>query len=115
LLVVCLCAHWCGTCRDYQAVFVGAQGRFQALARFDQIDIEDEAELLDDVEIENFPTLLIARGERVLFFGTITPDAQTLARLIAGAHAGALDPPASPPPILALARRVTARAQFRRG
>jgi hypothetical protein len=102
--------------RDLPRLPGGVRGRAGPVpGRFDQIDIEDEAELLDDVEIENFPTLLIARGERVLFFGTITPDAQTLARLIAGAHAGALDPPASPPPILALARRVTARAQFRRG
>jgi thiol-disulfide isomerase/thioredoxin len=92
LLVVCLCAQWCGTCRDYAAVFDAATAAFGARCRFMQIDIEDDAALLDGIDIENFPTLLIARGAQPLFFGTITPHAQTLARLVAGALGGDLAP-----------------------
>ena len=58
--------------------------------------------------MENFPTLLITRGEQALFFGTITPHAQTLARLVQGALAGELNPPADAPKINALAQRLHA-------
>jgi thioredoxin 1 len=112
MLVACLCAQWCGTCRDYAAVFAQVQAGFPS-ARFVPIDIEDEADLLDGVEIENFPTLLIARGDRLLFFGTITPHAQTLARLVQTALADALPPPAADAAIDALALRVSAWCRHR--
>ena len=106
LRVVCLCAAWCGVCRDYAAPFDAAAAAFGAQAEFTQLDIEDEAELLGPVDVENFPTLLIARGPQLLFFGTITPHAQTLMRLVQGALAGELAPPAGAPEVDALARRV---------
>ena len=78
--VVCLCADWCGTCREYEAVFDALK---QALPqhRYRWIDIEDEAELAGDVDVETFPTLLLAQGGRVLFAGPVLPrqgDAQRL-------------------------------------
>ena len=79
--VICLCADWCGTCRDYQATFEQTQAAFPD-ARFLWIDVEDAADLVDPVEVENFPTLLIARHDKALFFGTVTPHAETLQRLI---------------------------------
>lgn len=85
LRVVCLCADWCGVCGDYRSTFDGASASFGAQAEFSWIDIEDDAALLDDVDVENFPTLLIARGARTLFFGTITPQPGTLARLVQSA------------------------------
>ena len=106
LLVACLCAQWCTTCREHEAVFLAVQLQFFDEARFVRVDIEDEAELLDGVEIENFPTLLIARGDAVLFFGTITPHAQTLARLVAGALGGDLKPLPAHAPIDSLVRRL---------
>lgn len=81
LFVACLCAQWCGTCREYQPLFEQLQPRFPG-ARFLWIDIEDEADVVDPIEVENFPTLLIARGEQSLFFGTVTPHLQTLERLL---------------------------------
>ena len=80
MFVACLCAEWCGTCRDYRAAFDAAAAG--SSGRFAWIDIEDHPEVAGDLEIENFPTLLIADGERVLFFGTITPHASTLASLV---------------------------------
>ena len=106
--VVCLCAQWCGVCGDYAAPFEQAAAAFGARCEFAWLDIEDEAELLGDVDVENFPTLLIARGDRALFFGTITPHPQTLARLVQGALAGDLPPPADAPAVDALAQRVAA-------
>jgi thiol-disulfide isomerase/thioredoxin len=81
LLVACLCAQWCGTCKDYEALFRGLQAEFPG-ATFRWIDIEDESELVDPIEVENFPTLLIATGGQARFFGTITPHIETLKRLI---------------------------------
>jgi thioredoxin 1 len=106
LRVVCLCAEWCGVCRDHAAPFEETALAFGAKAEFTRLDIEDEAELLGPVDVENFPTLLIARGAQVLFFGTITPHAQTLARLVQGALAGELSPPAGAPEVDALAQRL---------
>ena len=106
LRVVCLCAAWCGVCRDYAALFDGAALAFGAQARFTRLDIEDEAELLGNVDVENFPTLLIARGAQVLFFGTVTPHAQTLTRLVQSALSGELKPLADLPEVNALAQRM---------
>ena len=108
LRVVCLCAAWCGVCRDYATLFDEAAPAFGARAVFTRLDIEDEAELLGNVDVENFPTLLITRGEQALFFGTITPHAQTLARLVQGALAGELKPPTDALEINALAQRLHA-------
>jgi thioredoxin 1 len=108
LRVTCLCAQWCGVCREYAAPFERAAADFAGRAAFLRLDIEDEADLLDPVEVENFPTLLIARGERVLFFGTITPQPATLARLVEGALAGELPTLAPMPEIDALAGRIIA-------
>lgn len=108
LRVVCLCAAWCGVCRDYAAPFDEAAAGFAARAEFTRLDIEDEADLLGSVDVENFPTLLIARGPQVLFFGTITPHPQTLTRLVQGAIAGELRPLSDAPEVDALALRLQA-------
>jgi thioredoxin 1 len=94
LRVVCLCAGWCGVCRDYRAVFDAAATQAGGAATFAWVDIEDEAELVGEVDVENFPTLLIARGARALFFGPITPQPGTLARLVQRAAGGGLGSPA---------------------
>ena len=80
-LVICLCAQWCGTCRDYRAGFEGLAADFSGVD-FRWLDIEDEADQLGDLDVENFPTLYIRRGESVLFFGTLLPHLATLRRLI---------------------------------
>lgn len=92
-LIACLCAQWCGTCRDWRALFDEVTARHPG-ARVVWVDIEDQAELMGEVEVETFPTLLIADGaqaEAVRFFGPLAPHAQTLARLI-----DSLDVPGGP-------------------
>ena len=113
LRVVCLCAAWCGVCRDYAATFDEAGATFGAQAEFTRLDIEDEAELLGSVDVENFPTLLIAHGSHVLFFGAITPHVQTLTRLVQGALAGELKPLADAPEVDALSQRLRAALALR--
>ncbi|MBL0729734.1 co-chaperone YbbN [Piscinibacter sp. HJYY11] len=108
LLVACLCAEWCGTCRDYRGIFEEA-AQAHADMRFVWVDIEDESELVDPVEVENFPTLLVSDADGVRFFGTVLPHKDTLWRLLrnerergrAGAHPDA--------DVQALARRLWSR------
>ena len=83
-LVACLCADWCGTCREYQPRFEQIKAQFPGV-QFLWIDVEDASDLVDPIEVENFPTLLIARGNRTVFFGAVTPHLQTLERMLLSA------------------------------
>lgn len=79
--VVCLCADWCGLCRDYQAVFAQMAARYPAF-RFAWLDIEDQADLVGDIDVDTFPTVLMADAQGTRFFGPLTPQANTLSRLL---------------------------------
>ena len=92
LLMACLCAQWCGTCSSYEAVFAACATAYGSRVQPLWVDIEDEADLIGGIDVDNFPTLLLARDDALLFLGTITPHAQTLSRLVASALAGDLKP-----------------------
>ena len=66
---------------DYQALFALMAARHPAF-QFAWIDIEEQAELVGDIDVETFPTLLLADAEGLRFFGPVTPQAQTLSRLL---------------------------------
>jgi thioredoxin 1 len=113
LLVACLCAEWCGSCRDYRATFAALAERFGADADFAWIDIEDESDALGDPDIENFPTLLLTDAGGLRFLGTVTPHAATAERLVKNALLGEL--PAIGGPEAELARRARALVGARQG
>jgi hypothetical protein len=81
LRVTCLCAEWCGTCRDYRKPFFDLAERFPR-AEFEWLDVEYDAEKVGDLEVDNFPTLRITRGDEVLFLGVMLPHAEHLSRLL---------------------------------
>ena len=85
---VCLCAAWCGTCGIYRPLF-DELARAHPEVRFEWVDIEDESDIAGDLDVETFPTLLIADGERALFLGPLLPQAPVLARLLASLQAAA--------------------------
>ena len=87
--VACLCAAWCGTCATYRATFEELALRHPD-KHFVWIDIEDQADLVGDLDVDNFPTLLLQRGDTVAFFGTMVPDGGVADRLIQ-AQAGQSD------------------------
>ena len=70
LLVACLCAEWCGTCRSYRKTFTELAARHPECC-FVWVDVEDHADALGDFDVENFPTLQVQRGNDVLFFGPV--------------------------------------------
>ena len=80
-VVACLCAAWCGTCGGYRAVFEAMAARHPD-KHFVWIDIEDQAEVVGDLDVDNFPTLLIQKGDVVAFFGTMLPDPALAERLL---------------------------------
>ncbi len=79
--VVCLCADWCGTCREYAQAYAALRASRPDVS-FHWIDVEDDADLLGDLDIENFPTLLIGVAGQPVFFGVLLPHIQTLERLV---------------------------------
>jgi thiol-disulfide isomerase/thioredoxin len=93
LLVVCLCAAWCTTCEAYRATLAALASARPDL-RFAWIDIEDDADELGESapDIENFPTVQIQQEGRVLFHGTLLPQAGALAALLDAQARGALSP-----------------------
>ncbi len=92
LTVVCLCAEWCNTCGSYRSTF-DAQAQRQPADRFVWLDIEEHEALLGDLDITNFPTLLLLDDTgQALFAGTVTPQAETLLRLCQAADSGSLTP-----------------------
>jgi hypothetical protein len=111
LHVACLCAAWCRTCDAYAAVFdraMAALRQQQPGLRAHWIDIEDEAELLGELDIETFPTLVVLVGPQLRFAGTLTPQPETLQRVLRAALQGpALATPA--PEVVAFAQRLARR------
>ncbi|MDB5802950.1 MAG: thioredoxin family protein [Betaproteobacteria bacterium] len=86
-IIACLCAAWCRTCDGYREVFDGLQAQFPG-DRFVWLDVEDEGV---DVLVDTFPTLMVARGRTVQFFGAVLPHADHATRLLRS-----LEPEAGP-------------------
>lgn len=78
--VICLCAAWCGTCREYAPLFEQVAAAHPQLA-FRWVDIEDEADALGDLDIDTFPTLVVGAGA-VQFAGPVLPQAGQIERLL---------------------------------
>lgn len=81
IVVTCLCAEWCGVCRDYRKGFFDLAERFPA-ARFEWLDTEYDAGKIGEREVEDFPTLLITRDGRQVFYGAMPPQPEHLSRLV---------------------------------
>ncbi|HZQ60235.1 MAG TPA: thioredoxin family protein [Casimicrobiaceae bacterium] len=81
LVVVALCAAWCNTCAEFRPVFDAIAAARPAMT-FVWLDIEDDAEICGDLDVESFPTVLAFRGRRALHFGVTLPIAAVAARLI---------------------------------
>ena len=110
LNVICLCAEWCSACRAWQPDWEAAAARHPE-HRWQWLDIEDEPDLMDEVglDIETFPTVLIAREGRALYLSAIPPQPAFLDALIARLSPAGAPPQGVSPQALALARQLWAR------
>jgi len=96
VLVACLCAAWCRLCDSYRETFAQLREQHPG-CRFVWVDIEDDAELLGDLDVETFPTFVIGVGSQLRFIGPVTPQLATAQRLIESVlQSGAASPGASP-------------------
>ena len=80
-IVACLCAAWCDVCQAWRPRFESLSLHHPEML-FVWIDIEDQDGLVGDLDIDNFPTMLLQQGDSVRFFGTIQPDTTQLTRLV---------------------------------
>ncbi len=79
--VICLCAEWCGTCREWRPQ-LATQAALMPGVQFAWVDVEDQADAMGDLDIETFPTLLVAQGDRARFLGPVLPTASAIGRLL---------------------------------
>jgi len=113
--VACLCAAWCRLCDDYRAVLESLADELDhagVAVHWHWVDIENEADLVGDLDVETFPTIVVADDQAVRFAGVVTPQRETLRRLL---RATVLDAapdgrwPAVEPPVQALAAGLRGR------
>lgn len=81
LVVVSFCAAWCGTCREFRPL-LDALAAERPQTVFAWADIEDDADLAGDVDVENFPTLAIFRDGEALYYGVTLPQAHVVVQLL---------------------------------
>ncbi|PKO49621.1 MAG: thioredoxin [Betaproteobacteria bacterium HGW-Betaproteobacteria-21] len=108
-LVLIFCAEWCGTCRSFRPVLEMLAAAHQQIG-FAWLDIEDDAELAGDIEVESFPTVAILRGSQPLYFGATLPLEDVVARLIRSALSAGGPLVEVPEELGALAARIFAAA-----
>lgn len=81
-------------------------------SRFAWLDIEDQADLVGDLDVETFPTLLIADAQGTRFFGPLTPHAETLSRLLESLERSSLQVTPHLPATLLLLQALQAAPEY---
>ena len=103
LVVVSFCAAWCDTCNEFRVAYERIAAARPQTA-FVWLDIEDDADVAGDIDVENFPTLAVYRGGVPVHFGVALPHESTVLRLI-DALAGSGSAMRHAPPAVAELRR----------
>lgn len=108
--VVCLCADWCHVCRGMEADFRGMQVRIPGL-RWVWLDIEAHDSLVEDLDINTFPTYLVATAKDVLLLAPGPTSVEALTHFVSPFQRKAvlpMAPDAALAPLLAFVRRLPA-------
>ena len=80
--VHCICAHWCDTCSEFRPLFDQLAGS-QPQKVFRWHILEELEEQFPDIEVENFPMILIADASgKLQFTGPILPNRSALDHLL---------------------------------
>lgn len=101
LVVIALCAAWCNTCAEFRSAFDSIATRRPEVV-WVWMDVEDDAELCGDIDVQNFPTIVAFRGERILHYGVTAPLGGVVARLVEELATRSRDAHDIPEPVIAL-------------
>ena len=113
-LVVCLCAAWCDTCGEFRETFSRLE-RAHPEAKFVWLDVEDDAALVGDVDIENFPTLAVFRAGAPRFYGVTLPQEGVVGRTLKSVLEESRPASAVPAEIAGLPEALRSRLERRDG
>ena len=113
-LVVCLCAAWCDTCAEFRDTFARLE-QAHPHADFVWLDVEDDAALVGELAIENFPTLAVFRESIPLFYGVTLPQEGVVTRTLNSLLEGENPVTAVPEQISGLPAALRSRLQRRDG
>jgi thioredoxin 1 len=98
--VFCLCAEWCGVCRTLRPELEAL--RLEGF-RIYWIDIEEHADALDAIEIDTFPTVIVANGSgTICFAGVMEPHIVHFEKLLRSLAKQGLSPSSTSTEITAL-------------
>ena len=50
--------------------------------RFAWVDVEDREDIMDDVDVETFPTVMLSKAREALFLGPVLPQIGVLQRMV---------------------------------
>jgi thioredoxin 1 len=100
-----LCAQWCTSCREFLPMLESLAARQRGVSWL-WVDIEDDADLVGDVDVETFPTLAVYVDATLAHFGPVLPNAALVERLVAGAQPRTA--PAAPGDIVRLVQTLLA-------
>lgn len=119
-LAVCLCADWCGVCKQYRPAFEAlaaelAQSSSTSPMRLIWLDVEDEEDALGDLDVATFPTVLVGRGAQAVFLGPLLPQIAVLGRMLESFRSGGVRPLPPGDEAHALLARVQALTAARAG
>jgi thioredoxin reductase (NADPH) len=82
-----MCAAWCTACREFEPLAAALAEKLPEHS-WVWIDIEDDAALVGDVDIETFPTVAVYVDGRLAHFGPVLPSPALVERLVGSAEPG---------------------------
>jgi thioredoxin reductase (NADPH) len=101
LLVVCLCAEWCAVCRDFKPEYLALAQQHPEIL-FAYLDIEDDEAFIGALELDDFPTLAIFRGNALIYFGVAKAKRDNVVHLLQKLTASPPQPLTPPSALLPL-------------
>lgn len=88
--LILFCAEWCGSCREFKEHFNSIE--IYGLSK-KWLDIENEAVLLENIDIDNLPTILaVSDDELSFYFGEIPPNKIFLEKILKDISLGKIAP-----------------------